>query len=155
MVLNKHLIVLLFTLSAFQGCQNFHGNKPVYHSHNLESVPYSESVLVDGILYISGQIGNDANDYNKIVEGGLRPQVRQAMNNIKNILMKHDATMDDIVKCTCILASGDDWEAMSQEYIKFFEKHKPARTTFGGADLGEGIFVEIDCIAKISNNERR
>ena len=136
MVLNKYLIVLLFTLSAFQGCQNFQGNKPVYHPHKLETVPYSESVLVDGILYISGQIGNDANDYNKVVEGGLRPQVRQAMNNIKNILMKHDATMDDIVKCTCILASGDDWEAMSQEYIKFFEKHKPSVNPLNSSLIG-------------------
>ena len=149
---NKYLIVSLFTISAFQGCQDSRGNKPVYHPHKLESVPYSESVLVDGILYISGQIGNDANDYNKIVEGGLRSQVRQAMNNIKNILIKHDATMDDIVKCTCILANGDDWGAMSEEYVKFFEKHKPARTTFGGAELGDGILVEIDCIAKISDN---
>ena len=151
-MLNKYLIVFLFTLSAFQGCRKSQGNKPVYHPHKLESVPYSESVLVDGILYISGQIGNDANDYNKIVEGGLRSQVRQAMNNIKNILIKHDATMDDIVKCTCILANGDDWGAMSEEYVKFFEKHKPARTTFGGAELGDGILVEIDCIAKISDN---
>ena len=44
---------------------------------------------------------------------------------------------------------------MSEEYVKFFEKHKPARTTFGGAELGEGIFVEIDCFAKIRNNEWR
>ena len=87
-MVNKYLIALLFTLSAFQGCQNPQGNKPIYHPHKLESVPYSESVLVDGILYISGQIGNDASDYNKIVEGGLRPQVGQAMNNIKNILIK-------------------------------------------------------------------
>ena len=149
---NNYLIALLFTLTGFQGCQDPKGNKPVYHPHNLESVPYSESVLVDGMLYISGQIGNDARDYNMIAEGGLRPQVRQAMNNIKSILMKHDATMDDIVKCTCILANGDDWGAMSEEYVKFFEKHKPARTTFGGAELGDDILVEIDCIAKISNN---
>ena len=149
---NNYLIALLFTLTGFQGCQDPKDNKPVYHPHNLESVPYSESVLVDGMLYISGQIGNDARDYNMIVEGGLRPQVRQAMNNIKNILIKHDATMDDIVKCTCILANGDDWGAMSEEYVKFFEKHKPARTTFGGAELGDDILVEIDCIAKISNN---
>ena len=134
-MVNQYLIVLLFTLSAFHGCQNSQGNKPIYHPHNLESVPYSESVLIDGVLYISGQIGNDPNDYNKIVEGGLRLQVRQAMNNIKNILKKHDATMDDIVKCTCILANGDDWGAMSEEYVIFFEKHKPARTTFGGAEL--------------------
>ena len=74
------------------------------------------------------------------------------MNNIKKILRKHNANMDDIVKCTCILANGDDWGVMSEEYVKFFEKSKAARTTFGAAELGDNILVEIECIAKISIN---
>ena len=57
--------------------------------------------------------------------------------------------MDDVVKCTCILANGYDWGPMSEEYVKYFKSHKPARTTFGGAELGDGILVEIDCIANI------
>ena len=92
---------------------------------------------------------NIKGDYNKIVEGGIQPQVNQAMTNIENILKKYDATMDEIVKCTCILANGDDWGKMSEEYVKFFKSHRPARTTFGGAELGDGILVEIECIAKI------
>lgn len=40
---------------------------------------------------------------------------------------------------------------MSEEYVKYFKKHKPARTTFGGADLGDDILVEIECIAKLNN----
>jgi len=106
---------------------------------------------VGDILYISGQIANLENDYNKIVEGGIRHQVNQTMKNIKIILEKHNATMDDIVKCTCILADGDDWGVMSEEYVKYFKKHRPARTTFGGAELGDGILVEIECIAKLNN----
>jgi len=101
------------------------------------------------MLYISGQIANVDDDYNKIVEGGIRPQVNQTMINIQNILKKHNATMDDVVKCTCILANGDDWGPMSEEYMKYFKSHKPARTTFGGAELGDGILVEIECIASL------
>jgi len=70
-----------------------------------------------------------------LIDGGIRPQVNQTMMNIKSILKKHNLTMDEIIKCTCILANGDDW--------------KPARTTFGGAELGDGILVEIECIAKL------
>ena len=88
-------------------------------------------------------------DYNKIVKGGIRPQVNQTMLNIQNILKKHNATMDDVVKCTCILANGDDWGPMSEEYVKYFKSHKPARTTFGGAESGDGILVEIECIANL------
>ena len=123
--------------------------KTEYHSHSLDSVPYSESVQVGGMLYISGQIGNKENNYNEIVPGGIRPQVNQAMKNINAILKKHSATMDDIVKCTCILADVDDWGAMSEEYVKYFKNHKPARTTFGGADLPIEALVEIDCIANL------
>ena len=147
--MKKYLFIVL--LVGFWGCENSKQNKTTYHSHQLDSVPYSESVQVGDMLYISGQIANLEDDYNKIIEGGIIPQVNQTMKNIKTILEKHNAIMDDIVKCTCILANGDDWGVMSEEYVKYFKKHKPARTTFGGAELGDGILVEIECIAKLKN----
>ena len=147
--MKKYLLLVL--LVGFWGCENSKQNKTTYHPHKLDSVPYSESVQVGDMLYISGQIANLEDDYNKIIEGGIRPQVNQTMKNIKTILEKHNASMDDIVKCTCILANGDDWGMMSEEYVKYFKKHKPARTTFGDAELGDDILVEIECIAKLSN----
>ena len=148
-IFKKYLLVAL--LVGVWSCDNSKQNKTTYYSHQLDSVPYSESVQVGDMLYISGQIANLENDYNKIVKGGIRAQVNQAMKNIKTILEKHNATMDDIVKCTCILADADDWRVMSEEYVKYFKKHKPARTTFGGADLGDDVLVEIECIAKLNN----
>ena len=145
----RYVLLILFLGFVLLQCDNTKNNKTTYHSHKLDKVPYSESVQVGDILYISGQIANADDDYNKIVDGGIRAQVNQTMKNIQNILKKHSATMDDIVKCTCILADGDDWGPMSEEYVKYFKSHKPARTTFGGAELGDGILVEIDCIAKL------
>ena len=147
--MKKYLLLVL--LVGFWGCENSKQNKTTYDPHKLDSVPYSESVQVGDMLYISGQIANLEDDYNKIIEGGIRPQVNQTMKNIKTILEKYNGSMDDIVKCTCILANGDDWGMMSEEYVKYFKKHKPARTTFGGAELGDDILVEIECIAKLSN----
>jgi len=145
--MNKYLLIFLFFFIC--SCDNSKQEKTTFFPHRLDSVPYSESVLVGDMLYISGQIANLEDDYNKIIDGGIKPQVNQTMLNIQTILEKHKATMDDIVKCTCILADGDDWGAMSEEYVKFFKNHKPARTTFGGAELGKDILVEIECIAKI------
>ena len=145
----RYLPLLLFLGLVFWRCDSTEENKATYYPHKLDTVPYSESVQVGKILYISGQIANTNDDYNKIVDGGIRAQVNQTMKNIQNILKKHSATMDDIVKCTCILADGDDWGPMSEEYVKYFTSNKPARTTFGGAQLGDGILVEIDCIAKL------
>ena len=145
----RYAPLILFLGFVFLQCDNTKKSKTTYHSHKLDKVPYSESVQVGDILYISGQIANTDHDYNKVVYGGIRAQVNQTMKNIQNILKKHNATMDDIVKCTCILADDDDWGPMSEEYVKYFKTHKPARTTFGGAELGDGILVEIDCIAKL------
>ena len=142
-------LILFFGIILWQ-CDNTKESKTIYHPHKLDKVPYSESVQVGKMLYISGQIGNIKDNYNKIVDGGIRPQVNQTMVNIQNILKKHNATMDDVVKCTCILANGDDWGPMSEEYVKYFQSHKPARTTFGGAELGDGILIEIECIAKLN-----
>ncbi len=147
--MDRYLPLLLFLGFVLWRCDSSKESKTIYHSHKLDTVPYSESVQVGDMLYISGQIANVDDDYNKIVEGGIRPLVNQVMINIQNILKKHDATMDDVVKCTCILANGDDWGIMSEEYVKYFKIHKPARTTFGGAELGNGILVEIECIANI------
>ena len=147
--MKKYLFIVL--LVGFWSCQSSNQDKVTYHQHKLNSVPYSESVQVGNILYISGQIANIDDNYDKIVDGGIRAQVHQTMKNIEKILKKHNSSMDDIFKCTCILANGDDWGAMSEEYVKYFKKHKPARTTFGGAELGENILVEIECIAKLNN----
>ena len=145
----RYLPLIFFLGFVLLQCDNIKKSNTKYHPHKLDTVPYSESVQVGNILYISGQIANTNDDYFKIVDGGIRAQVNQTMKNIQNILKKHNATMDDIVKCTCILVDGDDWGPMSEEYVKYFESHKPARTTFGGAQLGDGILVEIDCIAKL------
>lgn len=145
----RYAPLILFLGFVLLQCDNTKKSKTTYHPHKLDKVPYSESVQVGDILYISGQIANTDHDYNKVVDGGIRAQVNQTMKNIQNILKKHNATMDDIVKCTCILADDDDWGPMSEEYVKYFKTHKPARTTFGGAELGDGILVEIDCIAKL------
>tara|TARA_S200000501_G_scaffold376767_1_gene432794 strand:+ start:6503 stop:6949 length:447 start_codon:yes stop_codon:yes gene_type:complete len=145
----RYAPLILFLGFVLLQCDNTKKSKTTYHSHKLDKVPYSESVQVGDILYISGQIANTDHDYNKVVDGGIRAQVNQTMKNIQNILKKHNATMDDIVKCTCILADDDDWGPMSEEYVKYFKTHKPARTTFVGAELGDGILVEIDCIAKL------
>ena len=71
------------------------------------------------------------------------------MKKIQEIFKKHNATMDKIIKCTCILVNGDDWGPMSEEYVKYFKSHKPVRTIFHGVELGDGNIVEIECIARI------
>ena len=48
-----------------------------------------------------------------------------------------------------MLADIKEWAIMSEEYIKFFPNHKPARSAFAGTGLALGARVEIECIAKV------
>ena len=72
----------------------------------------------------------------------------KTMMNIKNRLEKMGGSMDDIFKCTCMLADIKDWPLMSQEYKKFFNPDKlPARSAFAGSGLALGAKLEIECMA--------
>ena len=114
---------------------------------NIDSgYPFSEATIVNGIIYLSGEIGTlpDGN----LISGGIIQETRQTLTNIKNKLEKIGGSMDDIFKCTCMLSDIKDWPLMSQEYKKFFNPDKlPARSAFAGSGLALGAKLEIECMA--------
>ena len=84
-----------------------------------------------------------------LVEGGIQPETRKTLDNIKETLGKFDATMDDVVKCTVMLADIAEWPAMNEVYVTFFHDHFPARSAFAGTGLAMGARVEIECWATV------
>jgi len=110
--------------------------------------PFSDATVVNGIIYLSGAIGTLPDG--SVISGGIAAETRQTMMNIKNRLEKMGGSMDDIFKCTCMLADIKDWPLMSQEYKKFFNTDKlPARSAFAGSGLALNAKVEIECLAKV------
>jgi len=108
--------------------------------------PFSDATVVNGIIYLSGAIGTLPDG--SVISGGIVAETRQTMMNIKNRLEKMGGSMDDIFKCTCMLADIKDWPLMSQEYKKFFNPDKlPARSAFAGSGLALGAKLEIECMA--------
>ena len=108
--------------------------------------PFSDATVVNGVIYLSGVIGTLPDG--SVVSGGIVAETRQIMMNIKNRLEKMGGSMDDIFKCTCMLADIKDWPLMSQEYKKFFNPDKlPARSAFAGSGLALGAKLEIECMA--------
>lgn len=118
-------------------------------SNNILLVAKGYSAQVGNMLYISGQIGNIEDDYNKIIEGGIMSQANQAMLNIRRVLGQHDANMDNILKCTCMMKSSNDQAIINKIYNNYFDDNKPARITFDEANLRDEILVEIECVAKV------
>ena len=55
--------------------------------------------------------------------------------------------MDDLVKCTIMLADVSLWATFNDTYKSWFGKRFPARSAFGTIGLALGAQVEIDCIA--------
>lgn len=109
-------------------------------------VPFSEAVRVDDTLYLSGQIGVQPGTMN-LVPGGIIVEARQTMENIRSVLKANDLGMDDLVKCTVMMADIARWGEFNEVYKSFFSSHYPARSAFGAAGLALNATVEVECIA--------
>jgi len=114
----------------------------------LASLPFSEAVRAGDLLFLSGQIGNAPGTL-QVVPGGVAAEARQALENIRAILERHGAGLDDVVKCTVFLADMKDWPAFNEVYRSFFGRHYPARSALGANGLAIGARLEIECIAQL------
>jgi len=110
------------------------------------SLPFSEAVSVGNLLLLSGQIGIVPGTM-KLVDGGMAAEARQTMANIRTVLEAHGYAMNDLVKCTVMLADMTEWAAFNDEYRRHFSDHFPARSAFGANGLALGARVEVECIA--------
>lgn len=110
-----------------------------------KDLPFSDAVRVGDILFLAGQIGMD-HSTRKLVEGGIKQETRQTLNNIKAVLELNGSDMSHIVKCTVILADINDFTAMNEVYKTFFKNNFPARTTFA-ASLVANAKIEIEATA--------
>src|SRR5262245_29831939 len=63
------------------------------------ALPFSEAVRAGGFLYLAGQVGVAAGK-REVVPGGIGPEATQVMENVKAVLGRHGASLDDVVKCT-------------------------------------------------------
>ena len=145
------LVPICFILS----CTNMQQKKedPVYlqsASFAEMGLPFCEVVRYGNTLYLSGQVGNIPGTAN-LVEGGIVPETRQTMLNIKQVLEANGSSLDQVIKCTCMLADIEDWAAMSEAYVEFFPNQKPARSAFATSGLAIGARVEIECIAYVND----
>uniref|UniRef100_A0A6I8NZ27 2-iminobutanoate/2-iminopropanoate deaminase n=1 Tax=Ornithorhynchus anatinus TaxID=9258 RepID=A0A6I8NZ27_ORNAN len=59
--------------------------------------PYSQGILIDRTLYISGQVGRDPSS-GKLVSGGLVEEVKQALTNVGEILKTAGCDFSNVFK---------------------------------------------------------
>lgn len=124
---------------------------PTVHITSPESVklnrPFSDATEVNGVLYLSGQIGAVPGE-DHVVAGGLEAETRQVMANIGAILAKRGLTHDDLFKCTAMLADMKQWDAFNRVYVTYFKPGRfPSRSAMGVNGLARGAAVELECWA--------
>jgi 2-iminobutanoate/2-iminopropanoate deaminase len=115
------------------------------HEEKKRSAPYSDAVESGNLFFLAGQIGMDHSTRTMVVPG-IKTETEQAIKNIQAVLEHHGLTLNNVVKCTVILSTMDDFSAFNEVYSKYFIK-KPARTTFAASGLARNAKVEIDVIA--------
>jgi 2-iminobutanoate/2-iminopropanoate deaminase len=108
--------------------------------------PFSPAVRANGFLILSGQIGTDSSG--TLVSGGIKPETKQTMENIKRVLEQNGSSMDRVVKCTVFLADMKEWATVNEIYVTYFNPaRRPARSAMGANGLALGSQVEIECLA--------
>ena len=141
------LVFCFFILVNVQSCKDSNSEIIFHQSHepSRANVPYSDAVETDDLLFLTGQIGKNHTS-GELVSGGIKAETKQVIENIEAVLKHHNLSLDNVVKCTVILKTIEDFKDFNSVYITYFKK-KPARTTFAASGLAGGASIEIDVIA--------
>jgi len=108
--------------------------------------PYSQGIVAGQMVFVSGQLGMDPKT-TELVGEDLESQARQALANLKQIVIASGCELTDIVAVDVFLTDMNDFVAFNAIYSEYFSEHKPARAAIGVASLPKGARVEVKCIA--------
>lgn len=108
--------------------------------------PYSQGVLANGTLYISGQIALDPKT-GEMVPGDIQDEMSQVLDNIGAVLRAADMSFEHVVQATLFLRDMDDYAPVNEVYSRYFSATPPAREALEVGKLPRGARVEVSCIA--------
>ena len=107
--------------------------------------PFSDAVRTGNLLFLSGQVGiRDG----KVAEG-IEAQTRLTLENIRAVLARAGATLEDVVKVTVFITDMALWPAMNEVYAEYFPNDQPARSSIGAALAQPAFLVEMECVAEV------
>ncbi|QOJ78058.1 RidA family protein [Infirmifilum lucidum] len=108
--------------------------------------PYSQAVEAGGFVFVSGQIPLNPQT-GEVVEGGIKEQTKQVLENIKAILEASGLAMENVVYVSVFLRDLKLFSEFNEVYSQYFTKDPPARVTIQAADLPRGVLLEVSVIA--------
>ncbi len=112
--------------------------------------PYSQGVVVNGLLFASGQIALSP-ETGELVGATIEEQAEQVMKNVGALLAAAGTDFDHVVKTTCFLEDISDFAKFNAVYAKSFGQKLPARSAVGIDKLPKGALVEVEVIASVED----
>ena len=108
--------------------------------------PYSQAVLVDDTLYVSGNI--PVNPATGDVADGIVNQSKQVFENMKAVLNEAGMGFENVVKTTAFLTDLSNFATFNEIYASYFVAPYPARSCVEVSKLPKNVLAEVECIAK-------
>ncbi|WP_250278580.1 RidA family protein [[Clostridium] colinum] len=108
--------------------------------------PYSQAMLVNNILYTSGQI--PLNLDGEVVGSNISEQTEQVMQNLKAVLEEAGTNFENAIKTTCFLSDMSNFAGFNEIYAKYFTSN-PARSCVAVKELPKQVLVEVEVIALV------
>ena len=109
--------------------------------------PYSQAMILNGVLFTSGQIPvNPATG--EIIGDTIETQAEQVMKNLGEVLKEAGSSFEKAVKTTCFLADMGDFAKFNEVYAKYFV-NKPARSCVAVKTLPKNVLCEVEVIAEV------
>jgi 2-iminobutanoate/2-iminopropanoate deaminase len=108
--------------------------------------PYSQAIKAGGFVFVSGQIPIDPVT-GKVVEGDIKVQTRQVLNNLREVLAAAGTSLERVVKATVFITDMNDFPGLNEVYAEFFARSAPARSCVAVSRLPKDVLVEIEAIA--------
>lgn len=112
--------------------------------------PYSQGVVVNGLLFASGQIALSP-ETGELVGSTIEEQAEQVMKNVGALLTAAGTDFDHVVKTTCFLEDIADFAKFNAVYAKSFGEKLPARSAVGIDKLPKGALIEVEVIAFVED----
>jgi 2-iminobutanoate/2-iminopropanoate deaminase len=109
-------------------------------------LPYSPGILVDGTLYVAGQVGRDLKTGN--IPDDFESEVKNCLDNVGIVLKAAGFGFGDAVAVQVYLTDMDLFPRMNAVYATYFKEPRPARTTVGVAKLVGKARLEITVTAR-------
>jgi 2-iminobutanoate/2-iminopropanoate deaminase len=108
--------------------------------------PYSQAILTENTLYVSGQIPLNPETGELEIET-IELATKRVLNNIGKLLEAAGLGFENVVKCSIFLKDLNDFSVVNDIYATFFPGVPPARETVQVARLPLDVNIEISCIA--------